>query len=336
MLRQECINGNSCFDGPIFVIGMPRSGTKLLRNLLSTHSKISIANVETEFFPYLVANFRKYGDLSSRSNFSKFYSEALSLPYFTYQKNIQGVIEEEEWFGQCESFTPSEIFEILIRHDTKCPSGSGIIWGDKSPSYIERVPLLKEHFPNAKFVLIVRDVRDYCLSINTIWGKNKKRAAQRWTDSMLNVCETLQSTNTSSIIVKYEDLIEMPKTVMADICKFLHLEFEPEMLELSRPVEKNGSLGDTKSIVVANKNKYCSAMSDDERNTIEKIAKEALDHFGYPNHFSGLPKKLSQVEMVIYQVMDGVNLIKYRTKKIGIWESIRFYVKYYLISGNRS
>ena len=334
-LHQHCINTNSGFDGPLFIIGMPRSGTKLLRNLLSAHSKISIAYVETEFFPYLAKHFEDYGDLSTRSNFSKFYKNALSLPYFIYKQNSKNVISEQEWYESCQMFSPSSVFEALIRHDTNSPPGSGVIWGDKSPSYIEKLPLLKEHFPNARFVLIVRDVRDYCLSINSIWGKNMKRAAQRWTDSMLNVYQALQSTQKKSIIVKYEDLIENPKAVMVDIAKFLQVDFEPQMLELSKPVERDGGLGETKSIVDSNKNKYLEAMSESERHDIEEISKVALERFGYSYDFRGKPKRLSSVKLLIYQILDGFSLVKFRTKKIGLRQSIRFYLKYYMVSGNR-
>ena len=37
------------FDGPLFLVGMPRSGTKLLRGLLNEHSQIGIPLNETEF-----------------------------------------------------------------------------------------------------------------------------------------------------------------------------------------------------------------------------------------------------------------------------------------------
>ena len=36
------------FRGPLFIIGMPRSGTKLLRGLLNGHSRVAIPSCETE------------------------------------------------------------------------------------------------------------------------------------------------------------------------------------------------------------------------------------------------------------------------------------------------
>ena len=37
----------TAFRGPLFLIGMPRSGTKLLRDLLNRHSRIAIPDNES-------------------------------------------------------------------------------------------------------------------------------------------------------------------------------------------------------------------------------------------------------------------------------------------------
>ena len=42
------------WEGPLFIVGMPRSGTKLLRGLLNQHPRIRIPDFETEFAPFLV------------------------------------------------------------------------------------------------------------------------------------------------------------------------------------------------------------------------------------------------------------------------------------------
>ncbi len=44
-------------SGPLFIIGRPRSGTKLLRTLLNGHPKIAIPISETNFFPNMMEAF---------------------------------------------------------------------------------------------------------------------------------------------------------------------------------------------------------------------------------------------------------------------------------------
>jgi len=45
------------FTGPLFILGMPRSGTKLLRDLLNRNPKIGVPTSETDFIPYLIKPF---------------------------------------------------------------------------------------------------------------------------------------------------------------------------------------------------------------------------------------------------------------------------------------
>ena len=63
------------FQGPLFVVGMPRSGTKLLRGLLNEHSRIGIPLNETEFLPHWLRSWTERGDLSEPAAFERFYAE---------------------------------------------------------------------------------------------------------------------------------------------------------------------------------------------------------------------------------------------------------------------
>ena len=131
------------FTGPLFLVGMPRSGTKLLRTLLNEHPYIYIAQVETHFILYWHANWSSYGDLKNPLNFRKFYSNSIKLPYFTYTQEQQTIISYDDWYRSCKGFDLPDIFEALIKHDSHVPSDAFSIWGDKSPSYLLQMPLLK-------------------------------------------------------------------------------------------------------------------------------------------------------------------------------------------------
>ena len=86
-----------------------------------------------------------------------------------------------------------------------------IIWGDKTPNYLLYLPLLKTLFPKAKFVHIIRDVRDYCLSINAAWQKNPYRAAQRWHDSIKKCRKDGKTLPQGDYMeINYEALIDDP------------------------------------------------------------------------------------------------------------------------------
>ena len=45
------------FLGPVFIVGMPRSGTTLMRALLNQHPRVSLALTESHFIPYFIKSF---------------------------------------------------------------------------------------------------------------------------------------------------------------------------------------------------------------------------------------------------------------------------------------
>mgnify|MGYP000529984615 CR=1 FL=1 len=68
-MEQITIIDQVKFKGPLFIVGMPRSGTKLLRDLLNQHPKIHIAEIETHFLPFWFSQWKEFGDLSEKENF---------------------------------------------------------------------------------------------------------------------------------------------------------------------------------------------------------------------------------------------------------------------------
>ena len=47
----------------LFIVGMPRSGTKLLRDLLNRHTEVSVFPNESHVIPFFSERFERYGDV---------------------------------------------------------------------------------------------------------------------------------------------------------------------------------------------------------------------------------------------------------------------------------
>ena len=65
----------------VFIIGIPRSGTTLLRNLLNRHPAIRLLTNETQFLPYWVSRWNEFGDLSNPEDFLSFYRSPLIIMF---------------------------------------------------------------------------------------------------------------------------------------------------------------------------------------------------------------------------------------------------------------
>ena len=323
------------FTGPLFIIGMPRSGTKLLRGLLNQHPLIGIPPSETEFFPWLVSQRARFGDLGQRERFHRFYTEMQHIHYFQRMAELGKGITEAEWYGSCEDFTPAGLFSALLRHDTGIAPDSSGIWGDKSPSYIGHVALLKAHFPQARFIHIVRDVRDYCLSMHQAWGKNMLRAAQRWSDSVGLADSSGARLGRDFMTVRYEDLLDDPERELRRICGFLTIEFSAAMCELTGSVENLGAARDSSRIKKGNKYKYVQDMNQGTRRRIEVICAPLLQQYGYDCDYYGSVRRLGKLHMLVCQVADALNLFRFHIRERGLYRGFLLVLSLYRTSGNR-
>lgn len=316
-------NTHNIFTGPLFIVGMPRSGTKLLRDLLNQHPKIGIPTVETNILALWRNNWQHYGDLSNRSTFNKFYHKMLQKSYFMYMKENNNLIGCDIWYNLCMEYTPAGVFEALIRHDAEVGYKTSKIWGDKSPSYIRHTPLLKKNFPQARIIHIIRDVRDYCLSINNAWGKNIIRAAQRWSDDVRKINSDSRLFQKDYIEIKYEDLISQPHSILQKICDFIHIEFDSKILKLSEPSENIGDAKGMKGIKTDNTKKYLFLMNPITLEKVEAIAASVLRSHGYSVNYSGKTKNVNKFKMIYYQSIDAINMIKFDMRQKGFQYAVK-------------
>jgi len=324
------------WQGPLFIVGLPRSGTKLLRTLLNHHPAIQLPVIETAFLPVWMAEWQGYGNLSDYGRFQGFYKRTLRLAYFQYQKDRGHLIECRHWYEHCEDFSIAGVFEALIRHDAdadatanpaanpaagarlqvrenpQSPQHLGSnwrIWGDKTPSYVRHMSRLAAIYPQARFIHIIRDVRDYCLSIENAWGKNKPRAAQRWVDSIRAARQSGEALGERYREIRYEALLTDPAGTIRSLCEFLGVDYHPSMLVLSKPAEALGAASGQAAIVAGNHGKYRMAMTARDLRAIEAIAGPLLHDLGYTVDTPVPAKRLSPLRMRVLQLLDGFNFL---------------------------
>lgn len=323
------------WSGPLFIVGMPRSGTKLLRDLLNQHPQVAIPRVETEFLPDWARRWEAFGSLTDRERFRAFYEEVTGSSYFTYMREDEGGhANAQEWFEAARGGQLSQVFEALVRLDTGALGREDVVWGDKSPGYIQHLPLLEEHFPEARFVHIVRDVRDYALSMQKAWGKHPLRAAQRWVDGVSRAHATGGLLGAGRYLeLRYEDLLDAPEGVLRRLCDFLEIDFTEGMLELDRSPENLGDTRGQTTIQRDNKEKWRSRMDPELREQIEALACPLLQSLGYECDHEGPALRLTRREMLAYQLLDGVNLVRADARRRGLLGALRFRTRLFKETG---
>lgn len=313
------------FTGPLFVVGAPRSGTKLFRDLLRQHSRVGIPTYETEFLPRLMLIADSFGDLSQESNFARFYAWATRYMYFKYLRDDGACITMQQWYSGCRTYTVAGVFEALIRHDAAVAEDG--IWGDKSPNYRNHLPEIAALWPEARFIHIVRDVRDVCLSSRQAWGKHMLRNAQRWMDEVGACRRAGQRLGGRYFELRYEDLLARPEPTLRAVAAFLGLDFEPAMLKPGRVSENLGDTRGADKIVAGNQEKWRDRMSPSTLARVEAVCGPLLGELGYPLALGPQPPaRLSEAEMLLYKAMDGANLLRFRVKEWGLADAVRYSV----------
>ncbi len=319
------------FAGPLFVVGMPRSGTKLLRDLMNRHPDIRIPEIETGFLPYLVRNADRFKDLSNENNFKDFHRHITRLRYFIYRRDEGQLVSADSWYRACRKFDAAGVFEALIRLELDVSPGSHLIWGDKSPSYLADISLIKSVYPTARFIHIIRDVRDYCLSSQQAWGKNMLRAAQRWSDGVVAARSVGAALEGDYMELNYESLLTETEASLRRIADFIGVTFDPIMLTLGKPSENLGDARGMVRVLADNHGKYHKSMSQDVLARIESIAGETLLACGYPLAFPNQRYvRLAPWEMRAAQLSDAWNLVRNESSKRGLVGALLFHFRHYL------
>ena len=152
------------FIGPLFIVGLSRSGTKLIRDLLNQSSKIFIPDYESHFIPEIL----RLDGLSleqiylklGKSSFVKKFPET-KFPSFKTLETVTLIRNK------------SDLIEAVLKYyaleNRSEKWDKNFIWGDKTPSNLRYLDLLYLHYPNSKFIHIIRDPRDRAISVNNTW-----------------------------------------------------------------------------------------------------------------------------------------------------------------------
>lgn len=212
---------------PIFVFGVQRSGTTLLRLLLDSHSEIAIPH-ESFVMVHYYENLKDYNNLEQIEDMENIAQDILHDKGF--RDWAPPVRIEELDLNSCVNY-PDLINMIFSCYAHKCGKN---IWGDKTPTYVQDMNILNELFPNARFINLIRDGRDVALSLERqTWGPTGYISALKywretvfWTRKMGGLLP-----KDRYLEVKYEDLVLNTQGSVMKILNFLDLSYEKGLLE---------------------------------------------------------------------------------------------------------
>lgn len=99
---------------------------------------------------------------------------------------------------------------------------------EKTPRHVWHVDYIRRKYPDSKFILTTRDGRE---TVASLYERTKdfQASLNRYADDSIMSLRQLGQKDT--MLARYEDLIDDPGKLMQEICTWVAVDFEPEMLE---------------------------------------------------------------------------------------------------------
>lgn len=252
---------NDHWRAPLFIVGASRSGTAMLRSILMQSDIVSLTG-ETHFFDDLRPRFigknldeMESGDLEKCCDYFRAQTDR------PYGKSGN---PENSWLSRTELLsaakkTGTDVDSLFEAYCKLSASRSGAkVWGEKTPRHIFRINDIVEKFPDARFICMIRDPRavvasyrdwkyqgsassieqdeDYKKVISHEEDRTSKSyhiiiSSMMWRAAANAALKTQEKLSSKKVkIVRYEDIIAYPEKTISDICDWLEIEYQPEML----------------------------------------------------------------------------------------------------------
>jgi hypothetical protein len=307
---------------PLFVLGVSRSGTTLLRVVLDRSPGIAIPD-ETFFIPQLAQRHRSPVDPDD------FLDDLRRLPRLA----AWGVGPDDLAARLGPGMTVGEALDATF--SAYAEKHGKPRWGDKTPMYMRHLGLIERLFPDAQYVHLVRDGRDAALAfldmpvgvVTRTWAHPRSAAgfACEWSTEVRRARDLGRRVGpTRYLEVRYEDLIADTEGVVRTICAHADLPFEPSMLEYSGAVDVSAKPHHQRLLQPPTRGvrDWRSQMAPEDVRAFEAIAGDLLGDLGYELAGSAPrgPRRRARLSVGWYRARMGAwNAASRATQRSPLW-----------------
>jgi hypothetical protein len=217
------VAGASMAPGPLFIVAMWRGGSSLLYALLNKHPQVALT-FEADLWP-LRSVFRKPAGFCDWAARWEFWDGAITR------------------LGIASDLPPRAkdyATAFAAVHKAFAARKGAVIWGDKSPSYYDSLPVLARLFPQARFIIQWRDPAATANAIARAAQSGNPYYRQRGVylrgligyEVLKRGVDSLISRGQPVCQVTYEELTSDTPKVMREVCHFLEIPYRDELSDL--------------------------------------------------------------------------------------------------------
>ena len=287
-IANETTRYHGC-DPYLFIVGCARSGTTLVRRIVDAHPEIAITP-EMHWISHYVNFFKNQNRLVT--------------------PEVVSELSRHKRFAQFE--IPHEQFEGLLGSGEALPYPAFLnrvfglygeiknkpLVGNKTPAYVRRIPTLHALWPAAKFVHIIRDGRDVCMSIFN-WKKGERIVGRyaSWEEDPVSTTalwwerKVRKAREDGAALgpglyheMHYEALVEDPERECNRLCEFLGVPYDDAMIRFHEGRERVKPGRSAKSAwlrVTSGLRNWRTEMCTGDVERFEASAGDLLEELGY-------------------------------------------------------
>jgi hypothetical protein len=298
----------------VFIVGVSRSGTTLMRRVLDSHSRMAIAT-ENHYLGHLLpwegarAYFRRVGDLRDDAAVRRLVDLVYSGEY-QRRSRLREVSPFWRWLMRsvpqadlearllAAERTERGIFTALLR--TYADRRGKAVMGEKTPAHLAWIDTLLEWYPGARVVHMMRDPRgvfvsevrrrtEYPESVPYRWLVRVPRLLRAfvllevtwaWSSAVARHRRAARRHASSYRLVRFEDLVSAPDATLEALCAFLGVALEPRMLR--QKVTSKGSMVGQPGFDAAAAERWRESIGRREERWLRRLLGRRLEELGYP------------------------------------------------------
>ena len=258
-------------SSPVFIVGVPRSGTTLLRRHLNAHPELHLT-FEASWFGVRASQPKGW----TAADKARGWEHSLS---FAWQRLPVEAVRATPLEG-VDCAADHAAFARLMRCSAE---GRGKPrWGDKSPAHITHVGSLLSAFPDARIVHIVRDPVRVVQSLLAVpWGNPSILGNALTVRALLNRVAPFRAQIHE---VRLEDLLADPSTELRRILSFCDLPWSDRVLDPDAHL-----IEDTPPLPWLRTRSRDRAqvrprpeLAPVERHRVARVTAQARERYGYP------------------------------------------------------
>lgn len=232
-------------ERPVFIGGLERSGTSLMRAVIGSHPEVAIFQYDLPLWRKIFALYGhdplSFDDAETLVHKINNLDKAASAAHIPSAEDVLRVMQEIIAENNGGHITCSVVFAAYLKAYAQIRGRKR--WGLKTPTNEFFVDDIFDAFPNASFVHLVRDPRDVAVSRTSVPWANLNLSVNpltfrddgwmsRWEKSVSIGVDNVGKYKGQYILVRYEDLVHDTEEVVRDVCKICRLEWDPTILKM--------------------------------------------------------------------------------------------------------